>query len=90
MKQLFATVLVGLSLAACGGGGDLAAQADKEAAAACQCTTFECTKPHIGALNKMSIKQGDEVKKLAPDRAKAYHDAQMRAADCQDKLRPKP
>ena len=89
MKHLLVSTILALALSACGGGGDLADRATKAADGACKCTTFDCTRQYIGDLNKMSITEDDAVKHLPPARAKIYHDAQMRGADCQDKLRPR-
>jgi hypothetical protein len=90
MKHITLSLVLGLALAACGKGGDLADRAAAEADAACKCADFECTKAHVAELNKMSIKEGDAAKALAADRAKIYADAQRRAGDCQEKLRPHP
>jgi hypothetical protein len=88
MKQTLVSFVIACALAACGGkGGDLADRAGKAADGACACKDFDCTKPFIADLNKMSISEDGAVKALAPERAKLYHDAQTRAADCQDKLR---
>ena len=77
-----------MALASCGGkGGDIAHRAEKAATAACECKDFDCTKEQIKALNKMSIKDKDQVEKLAEDRHATYKAAQKRASECQDKLR---
>ena len=91
MKTGVSAIWLALALAACGGGGsggDIADRASKTADDICKCTDFECTKAGVAELNKMSIKEEAAWKALPPERAKIYHDAQSRGADCQDKLRP--
>lgn len=88
MKRHIAILATFFSLAACGGeGGDIADRAKKAADATCACKDFECTREHMQALNKMSIKESDAVKKLSAERGTLYAEAQSKAAECQTMLR---
>lgn len=75
------------ALAACGGGGNLADEAEKRADTTCACENFDCTTEQIGWFNEVSITQEEDLLKLSTEDQERYVSASLRAADCQDALR---
>lgn len=66
---------------------DVSKQAQELADKVCACKDFDCTKPNMAELNKLSVKESEAIAKLGDDAKAKYKAAQSKAADCQNKLR---
>ncbi len=77
----------GFVLASCGGGGNLADEAEAMADTQCACTTFDCTLAQTQWFNKINITQEEDVLALSTADQARFKVANSRSADCQDELR---
>ncbi len=87
LNVVFGVIAGGFVLASCGGGGNLADEAEAMADTQCACTTFDCTLEQTKWFNKNSIAQPEDVEALSTDDHARYKAAQTRSSDCQDQLR---
>lgn len=76
-----------ITLAGCGGGGGLVAQAEAAAEEACACADRACAMKAVAGFNKISFKADDEKKALDEAGKAKLKAAVDKMSGCRDKLK---